>query len=472
MSAYIGDVVKNGLVLYLDAASSKSYPGSGTNWVDLTGNGNDGTLTNGPTFSSENKGSIGFDGGDDLIEIPYTPSANITGLNLTLSCWIRASTVANSNAGAGLIVRGSGQNDGLYEMLLLPSGSKNYAFFRMYQVGNYWPKLTPIELNTYYHICCVYDNGTARNYINGVQEGTGSVMNSNIVGGSSAVINKLRVGNRFSDGTARFSGRMSQVQIYNRALSAAEILENYNATKGRFDTPRAINSVQPRLVTNGLVMCLDAGNVESYVSGSSTWFDLSGNGNNFIISGPDFVSSTPSHFSFLDNQTDQIYNSTPSFFNGLSIITVNVWARFDNISTDSGIISYATANSDNDYLLFYEGSLSPKRFHLWFAGGPPAYVNYTLSSAVWYNLVNVVDASKNILYINGVEISSQNRTGGTNLGTNGYCVLGQEQDSIGGGFSNVQDLLGDIAQVNVYNRALSASEVLQNYNATKGRFGL
>ena len=231
-------------------------------------------------------------------------------------------------------------------------------------------------------------------------------------------------------------------------------------------------SYGPSIVKDGMVLCLDAGNRKSYAGSGTSWVDVSGNGNNFIISGPDFVSSAPSHFSFLDNQTDQIYNSTPSFFNGLSTITVNVWARFDNISTDSGIISYATANSDNDYLLFYDGSLSPKRFHLWFAGGSAAFVNYTLSSAVWYNLVNVVNASKNILYINGVEILSQNRTGGTNMGTNGYCVLGQEQDSIGGGFSNVQDLLGDIAQVNVYNRALSTSEILQNYNATKGRFGL
>jgi hypothetical protein len=471
MSAYIGDVVKNGLVLYLDAANSKSYPGSGTNWVDLTGNGNDGTLTNGPTFSSENKGSIGFDGGDDLIEIPYTPSANITGLNLTLSCWIRASAVANSNAGAGLIVRGSGQNDGLYEMLLLPSGSKNYAFFRMYQVGNYWPKLTPIELNTYYHICCVYDNGTARNYINAVQEGTGSVMNSNIVGGSSAVINKLRVGNRFSDGTARFSGRMSQVQIYNRALSSAEILENYNATKGRFDTPIVINSVQPRLVTNGLVMCLDAGNRESYVSGSSTIFDLSGTGNHGTLNnGPTFSSANNGSIVF-DGTNDFI--STTNSVNNPQTYTVAAWFK---TSTGGGkkIIGFESsqvgAGGNYDRML-YIGANNKIYFGQYINGTVVAVSPSTYNDNIWHYIVGTYGSEGTTmrLYVDGVSVataaasSAQNYTGwwkigGINLnswinGVNGYYT-------------------GNIAAAHVYNRGLSASEVLQNYNALKGRFGL
>ncbi len=73
MSVYGGpDIVTNGLVLHLDAANSKSYLGSGTTWNDLSGNGNNATLTNGPSFSNSNRGSIVFDGTNDYAELNKT----------------------------------------------------------------------------------------------------------------------------------------------------------------------------------------------------------------------------------------------------------------------------------------------------------------------------------------------------------------------------------------------------------------
>jgi hypothetical protein len=66
------DLIQDGLVLCLDAANTKSYPGSGTSWVDLSGNGNNGTLTNGPTFSSTNGGNIFFDGTNDYVRVSST----------------------------------------------------------------------------------------------------------------------------------------------------------------------------------------------------------------------------------------------------------------------------------------------------------------------------------------------------------------------------------------------------------------
>ena len=71
-------IVTDGLILYLDAANKKSYPGSGTVWSDLSGNANTGTLTNGPTFDSSNNGSINFDGTDDLVECSSISSTNFT----------------------------------------------------------------------------------------------------------------------------------------------------------------------------------------------------------------------------------------------------------------------------------------------------------------------------------------------------------------------------------------------------------
>jgi hypothetical protein len=223
-------VVQSGLVLNLDAGASTSYPGSGTTWTDLSGNGNTGTLTNGPTYNSSNGGSIVFDGVDDYVSFSYNSSYNIGGRNLTLSSWVMATSLVNISHGGGIVVRDSGSNDGLYEMLLVNTSSKNWIFFRMSGISSYSPKIIPIELNTFYNITCVYDNGTMRNYVNGVQEGSGSSQNIDI---NTSGTRTLRIGRRFLD-VAEFPGRIPQVSVYNRALTATEISQNYNATRSRF----------------------------------------------------------------------------------------------------------------------------------------------------------------------------------------------------------------------------------------------
>ena len=227
----------------------------------------------------------------------------------------------------------------------------------------------------------------------------------------------------------------------------------------------------PRIITDGLVLALDAGNTKSYPGSGTTWTDLSGNGNNFTLSGPDYVSTNPSHFSFLNNQVDQIYNSSFSFGGSTAIMTASCWVRLDNVNVDHSIISYAeTGQSANQYLMYYAGTSSPKQFNLWFDNTSLSIQN-ALETTVWYNIVNVVSSTGNILYINAQQIGSQTKTG-TQLEGSGYMVFGQDQDSVGGGFQTSQDLIGDIAQVSIYNRVLTASEIQQNFNATRSRFGI
>ena len=87
-------IVTNGLVMYLDAANPKSYPTTGTAWYDRSGNGNTGTLTNGPTFNSGNNGSIVFDGIDDYVSLSSSP--NLTN-PLTICGFINTSIVSGVN---------------------------------------------------------------------------------------------------------------------------------------------------------------------------------------------------------------------------------------------------------------------------------------------------------------------------------------------------------------------------------------
>lgn len=205
-----------------------------------------------------------------------------------------------------------------------------------------------------------------------------------------------------------------------------------------------------------------------------TWYDLSGNNNNFILSGPDYTSENPSHFSFLNNQEDKIYNSSFSFGGSVTTMTVSCWVKFDNINVSSSIISYAetksSPNPSNQYLMLYAGADSPQTVNLWFDGNR-VDVNFTLISSVWYNIANVITSTSNILYLNGQQIGTNSRIG-TYLEGTGYMVFGQEQDSFGGGFDTSQDLFGDLAQVSIYNRALTASEIQQNFNALRGRYGI
>ena len=229
MSASSGpDIITNGLVLSLDASDKKSYPGSGATWFDRSGNRNNGALIGGPTYN--NKGSIVFDGVDDKVDLPYNPSLNIQGLNLTISCWITPTALADIQHGQGILVRNGEGNDGLYELLLTQNSGKNYSFFRMKGIGFYNPQLIPIELNGFYNIVSVYDNGKMRNYVNSIEEGTGVITNTNITASSYL---SLLVGVRFV-GSSWFSGSIHNLSLYNRALTPQEIKQNFNATKSRF----------------------------------------------------------------------------------------------------------------------------------------------------------------------------------------------------------------------------------------------
>lgn len=232
-------IVTDGLVLNLDAGFTPSYPTTGTTWYDVSSNVYNISLINGPTFSSTNNGSIVFDGTNDYA----TTAGSITALNITssitLEAWIKPTALANILHGTGINSKGlsSDGNTGVYETLLVQSGSVNYPFFRM-RIGSstptYNPTNIPINLNQIYNFVSTYDGSTIRIYINGVQSGTGLSQSGTIESNTQ----DLTVGVRFTQTTQQsssfFTGNIFTNRIYNRALSSSEVLQNYNAQKGRF----------------------------------------------------------------------------------------------------------------------------------------------------------------------------------------------------------------------------------------------
>jgi len=210
---YGPSIITQGLVLALDAADRNSYPGSGTTWTDLSGNGNTGTLTNGPTYSSANGGSIVFDGVDDRVD-----SINASSLtNMTIEMWIYDT-------------RSSGERDILsYNANTADGESCSYTFngstFRTDGNGFGGRTFSGVgnpPLNQWYRFCYVKDSDL---YINQIRY-TGS--------GSDRSYGVLRFANTRRDIVNRLNGNIASVKVYNRALTAAEISQNFNATRSRF----------------------------------------------------------------------------------------------------------------------------------------------------------------------------------------------------------------------------------------------
>jgi len=228
-------IVSNGLVLCLDAANKRSYPGTGTTWTDLSGNSNNGTLTNGPTFSAGNQGSIVFDGADDQIDCGNNSSLNIS-TNLTLGIWVKFNSLSSD---PNLISKQwcSG-NQFSYSWAVLSDGRIYYGFDSDGQCSSITGEYTSTNIvcttGIWYCLNIVHTSTSINLYSNGISI-PGTLAGSYGTIYTSTVPVRLGVYRNLSGAFASYlSGNISNVQIYNRALSATEVLQNYNATKSRF----------------------------------------------------------------------------------------------------------------------------------------------------------------------------------------------------------------------------------------------
>ena len=218
-------IVTDGLVLCLDAANPQSYPGSGTTWTDLSGNGNNGTLFNSPAFSSGSSGSIVFDGSDDYVGFGNIPIANITSVNnFTINIWMLRSV---SGLGIGILHKGpvSG-ND--YDWMVYLNGSTNNVQFYKKNTSNVGSAVTGFnsDLNTIVNISISLSSDVVYFYKNG-----SFISSSSLDGDIRTSSDPFKIG-RGWDGS--LNGKVYSNQIYNRALSASEVLQNFEAVKSRF----------------------------------------------------------------------------------------------------------------------------------------------------------------------------------------------------------------------------------------------
>jgi hypothetical protein len=235
---YYGGIVKDGLVLDLDAAKLDSYPRTGASWRDISTNRNNGTLINGPRFDSGNGGSIIFDGTDDYVSILDTAILRPT--VFTLDVWIKPTSFPNLH------------NTIITKPYNGPSWSLPYLSY-MIRINNYGTLLScstnngtycPLNVNysfstgIIYNIIFTYDSntGVAIAYLNGNQIGSTTFSSGNILYSAFPVLIGSSGGYVSTGGIVNegFSGTIYNAKTYNKALSSTEVLQNYNATKGRY----------------------------------------------------------------------------------------------------------------------------------------------------------------------------------------------------------------------------------------------
>lgn len=203
-------IVTDGLVLYLDAANRYSYPGSGTTWSDISRSKNSSTLVNGPTFSTSNAGVITTDGIDDYFTITL-PTFSST---YTISFWLLLPTLPS--AGVEKQIFGSPSDVASISFFTNKFGSWNGSSYRQ-------PN-TIVVANRWYNLVMVNSANTIF-YINGASDGTFA---------NTATLNSGAATFASIGGTRYLNANFSNILFYNKSLSAAEVLQNYNATKSRF----------------------------------------------------------------------------------------------------------------------------------------------------------------------------------------------------------------------------------------------
>lgn len=226
----------------------------------------------------------------------------------------------------------------------------------------------------------------------------------------------------------------------------------------------------PQIVTNGLVLALDAGNTKSYVSGSTTWFDKSGNGNNgTLTNGPTFSSANGGSIVF-DGVDDYVNVGNIGNYTTISYTLESfVYPEFDSSLFGKNFMSKSTSCSSTEFT--FEYGRQTNKFSFITRDDITLVSNSTYAKNNWYHVMlsrtnNGNGTYTNTLYVNGALDTSTtvnyNPTSGTGLFGIGSSI----------GCTNVGYWTGKIAISRVYNRVLSAAEVQQNFNAIRGRFGI
>lgn len=221
---YSPKISREGLIFYLDAANKKSYPGSGTTWIDLSRNSNNGGLVNSPTYNTNNGGNFTFNGSNNIV--------NMGTINLQRNWSLEILTNMSSTSNIyGIFGQGTYvTNQGLHILYDL-NGNRGIVFGMYGNDNDYSTNYVPI-INKWYHWVFTYNHTTfAKQFYADSILITPTSSTQNQYAGSG----QFNIGGTYSNATHVANGKIAIARMYDRVLSSSEINQNYNALKSRFN---------------------------------------------------------------------------------------------------------------------------------------------------------------------------------------------------------------------------------------------
>lgn len=441
----------DGLVFSIDAGNSKSYSGSGTNVLDPFNN-TSGVMNNGVGFSTLIGGYFSFDGTDDKILYPLNSAYDIS-QSITIEAHIRPLNYTTAGGGGMIITKVAS-----YYLELALNGKIRVYFGGLNSPG-YHESVGTVYLNVWTHVAITRDfaNNTINIYINGVLDRAVSGITGNIAVQQTY---GLSVGG-YSAAGYLFVGHIACGKIYNRALSGAEVAQLYNATKDRY-------SYKADIIKNGLLLNYDISSNLSYTSPDTYIQSTINNYPGLVVNGPTFSSNNGGYLNF-DGANDHIrvYNSPFGFTT--ESFTYSYWIYINSFTTNQptqGPIPYykgdynsngyySQINSDGSYVFGTNQGGATQ-----FTSIAPA----TLTTGVWYYISDVRNGSSVRIYVNGIDRTNTTATHINPSYSSSDLYIASYRTFI---FSNIR-----IGNFKVYNRALTSTEILSNFNALRGRYGI
>jgi len=418
-----------------------------TTWYDLSGYGANGTLINGPTFNSN--GWIDFDGTNDYTQIVGTgfqndvlPSSSYVDRTATFMATVKY----DSATGAGAVITRWGNSLG-QTWWFGRYGAGNTIHLALDTSTGYKPFYSNTSIGTdtsrFYHIAATVNGGNYTFYNNGKEDGTGTYTGTWDVPPLCPVL----LGAQNTGSAVLLNGKIASAKVYSKALSATEINQNY------YGGP---------IVTDGLVLAADAGNLVSYESGSTTAYSLTGSYSTSLVNGVGYSNNNGGVFEF-DGSDDYMSTSIDLGQNG----AISYWFTLYELPTVSG--STVMLGGYNRYIL-YSNNNTPLNalYHFMYYDTLSSTIDYVAAGQIsnivagkWYNSTVTWDENGNFqAYVNGeqtVNTTASNFSNWRNDFSGGMRVGGYRSPQGGG-------------PIAFYNKNLSPQEVLQNYNAQKSRF--
>ena len=434
------NIIADGLVLRLDAANIKSYEGTGTLFKDMTSNLADFTLVGTPTYNAN--GFFTFNGTNQYASRAHTGLIKPTAA-ISIEQWLNADSwtagTSSSNYKCALsCTEGGGYSHNIW--------SGNFYSY-IYAGGKYLvPSASVSNFSGWHHFVTTFDGRYAKLFIDGNLANTDDYGSANktMTYATNSVFLGAEAGASTSPTGSYWQGKIANTSIYNKALSDAEILQNYNTSKTRFS-----------LIQDGLMT-----NLMNPPNSGTTWTDASGNGNNATLNGsPTYTSANGGGYTTSSSSYISIPYNLPNTF------TVSVACTMNPSTFWATLWGNESWNASKGYIA-YLGSSSTINF-----GSPTGLASIAVSGINTVHIWDfVVNGTSYTLYKDGVSVSTGIFTAPSGgLSTTGL-YFGARHGNAGTSYTDACP--GTYYSMRIYNRALNSDEVQTNFSVLRSYYGL